>query len=238
MTIVSEQSAKKRSEHAESLTFSWLYGRVQRYVSETKGPGPTRFERWSFWIAMAAAAIGFAIAQTWSHWLPGEVAIWLVRACLAVELGGVALSLIGTLRRELPQFLRSRQVHADEMDLDFGKWRELALELQEFPAVERDARLRFVEELRSNMDRRMGLVFGSVQRLGVFPLLVALYLQFRDWTWGDWTSAFDVNLVEGILVFAMFVLYGTGWLLIGLRTRMDTYASVLRESMEGDTGRS
>ncbi|TQD40317.1 hypothetical protein FKV25_14585 [Lysobacter aestuarii] len=88
------------------------------------------------------------------------------------------------------------------------------------------------------MDRRMGLVFGSVQRLGVFPLLVALYLQFRDWTWGDWTSAFDVNLVEGILVFAMFVLYGTGWLLIGLRTRMDTYASVLRESMEGDTGRS
>jgi hypothetical protein len=97
-----------------------------------------------------------------------------------------------------------------------------------------EERLRFVQSLRTNMDNRMGVVFGGVQRLGIFPLLIALYFQFRDWKWGDWGAAFDVNLFAGLLILAMLLMYGMGWLLVGLRTRLDTYASVLQESL-GDT---
>lgn len=77
------------------------------------------------------------------------------------------------------------------------------------------------------MNERMGLVYGGFQRLGIFPVLVALYLQFRNWELGDWASAFDVNLVAGLLIWMMVLMYAAGWLLIGLRTRLDTYVNLL-----------
>lgn len=225
--------ARTGNEVGPGLTFAWLYRRVQDHVDQTKSAtGPSRLERRSFWIAIAAAVVGFAVATTWSHWLPGTVALWAVRICLAVEVVGVLTSLACTVRRELPQFHRSRQAHANEMDLDYRKWQALASELRQFPLSERQSRLRFVRELGTNMDRRMGLVFGSTQKLGVFPVLIALYFQFRNWEWGDWTSAFDLSLPAALLILLILILYGMGWLLIGLRTRMDSYAWLLQESLE------
>ncbi|HAU80139.1 MAG TPA: hypothetical protein DCW96_05630 [Stenotrophomonas sp.] len=82
------------------------------------------------------------------------------------------------------------------------------------------------------MNERMGLVFGGMQHLGIFPVLVALYLQFRNWTWGDWAAAFDVNPVAGLIIWMMVVLYVAGWMLIGLRTRLDTYVSLLETALQ------
>ncbi|KAF1722452.1 hypothetical protein CSC75_03120 [Pseudoxanthomonas wuyuanensis] len=82
------------------------------------------------------------------------------------------------------------------------------------------------------MSERMGLLLGGIQRLGILPLLVALYLQFRNWEWGDWTSAFDVNLVAGLLIWTMLLLYAGGWFLVGLRFQLDAYVSLLESSLE------
>lgn len=219
-------------EEPSSLTFAWLYARVQGYVASTSKPAQPRIERWSFWIAMGAAGAGLIVGATWTRWLSPTAALLTVKILLATELVGLLLSVGLMLIREAPQFFRSRQVHAGEMDDDFGKWQGLVEELRQFSPEQRRARLRFVQSLRTNMDNRMGVVFGGVQRLGIFPLLIALYFQFRDWKWGDWGAAFNVNLVAGLLIFALLLLYGMGWLLVGLRTRLDTYASVLQESLE------
>ena len=64
------------------------------------------------------------------------------------------------------------------------------------------------------------------------PVLVALYLQFRNWTWGDWATAFDVNPVAGLIIWMMVLLYAAGWMLIGLRTRLDTYVSLLEAALQ------
>jgi hypothetical protein len=216
------------------LTFSWLYARVQDYVASTSKPAQPRIERWSFWIAMGAAGVGLIVGATWTRWLSPTAALLTVKVLLATELAGLLLSVGLMLIREAPQFFRSRQVHAGEMDDDFGKWQALVEELRQFSPEQRGAHLRFVQSLRTNMDNRMGVVFGGVQRLGIFPLLIALYFQFRDWKWGDWGAAFDVNLFAGLLILAMLLMYGMGWRLVGLRTRLDTYASVLEESL-GDT---
>jgi hypothetical protein len=223
----------KDESSSPTLTFAWLYARVQDYVASTSKPAQPRVERWSFWFGMAAAGAGLIVGATWTRWLSPTAALLTVKVLLATELVGLLLSVGLMLVREAPQFLRSRQVHADEMDADFGKWQGLIEELRQFSPEQRGARLRFVQSLRTNMDNRMGVVFGGVQRLGIFPLLIALYFQFRDWKWGDWGAAFDVNLVAGLLIFALLLLYGMGWLLVGLRTRLDTYASVLQESLEG-----
>ncbi len=67
--------------------------------------------------------------------------------------------------------------------------------------------------------------------LKLFPMLVALYLQFRNWKWGDWAAAFDVNLVSGMVIAAMVLLYVLGWVLMGMRIRLDTYVNLLEASL-------
>ncbi|WP_414487497.1 hypothetical protein [Stenotrophomonas maltophilia] len=116
------------------------------------------------------------------------------------------------------------------MDDEFAHWQAVIADLRRFPGAERERRLKYVSHLRSNMIERMGLMYGGLQRLGPFPLLIALYLQFREWKWGDWTSAFDVGVLGAFLIYALVLLYLAGWLLIGLRTRLDTYVALLEGS--------
>lgn len=82
------------------------------------------------------------------------------------------------------------------------------------------------------MTDRMGLMYGGLQKLGPFPVLVALYLQFRTWTPGDWAGGFDVNPVLGLLIFSMVLLYALGWVLVGMRTRLDVYSALLDTSLK------
>lgn len=61
--------------------------------------------------------------------------------------------------------------------------------------------------------------------LGPFPLLLALYLQFRGWKWGEWGAVFDVGWVGALLIFGLTLLYLLGWMLIGQRIRLDSYVA-------------
>lgn len=213
----------------ESLTFAWLYERVQAYTADHR-PGPGVLERWSFWIGFGMAGVGLA-SPLLGRWLPVSQIAVLAAICLAAELIGLGVSLSLMLKRTWPLLIRFRRAHASDMDVDYAKWQSVVAELRRFPIKERAAHLRFLISLRQRMGERVGLAFGGVQRLGVFPVLIALYLQFRNWKWGDWAGAFDVHLVAGLLIWAMVLLYGAGWFLIGLRTRLDSYVALLEESL-------
>jgi len=207
---------------------------VQRYAANSDQVGPSQLERCSFWIGFGMAGLGLA-ASGLLRWVSPVAVLYITGICLVAELAGIGLSLGLMLRRTLPKLMRFRQVHAVEIDADFDKWQELIAELRRFPHSEREQRLRFVAALSSRMDQRLGLAYGSVQRLGIFPVLLALYLQLRNWKWGDWTGAFDVNLLAGLLIWAMVLLYAGGWLLIGLRTRLETYVDLLENSLRYDS---
>lgn len=158
---------------------------------------------------------------------------WIIVACLVIEVAGLGLSMALTLRRELPQLLRAKAQHAQEMDSEFADWQGLVAELRRYPRGAREARLRYVTSLRMSMGERLGMLFGGAERLGVFPVLIALYLQFRNWEWGDWAGAFDVNLIAGLLIWVIVLFYGMGWLLVSLRSRLDSYVRLLEESLQG-----
>lgn len=213
------------------LSFSWLHQRVAAYVAHSLYPKPSWVERASVWVAVGAAGIGLLVDALHPRVLAAQTASTALTACLVVELAGFAVHLVLLAKRELPQLLKPRLAHAAEMDVDFAYWRHLVDELRGFPRVQTEEMLRFASALRDRMNERMGLVYGGFQRLGVFPVLIALYLQFRNWKWGDWASAFDVNLVAGLLIWMMVLLYAAGWLLIGLRTRLDTYVSLLETAV-------
>ncbi|WP_223202837.1 hypothetical protein [Stenotrophomonas sp. 169] len=218
-------------DSGEALTFDWLYQQVQRYAKHSVYPQASRIERWSFRIGLLAAAIGIIAGVTPARWLDPTVALPVTLVCVCVEIGGFLLGFVLQARRDLRQYTQPRLSHAKEMDADFAHWRELVQRLHAFPRQQREERLRFVSTLRTGMTDRMGMMYGGLQRLGPFPLLIALYLQFRHWQWGDWSAVFDVTFIEAVLIVAMVLLYAVGWLLVGLRVRLDTYVSLLEASL-------
>lgn len=215
----------------QELTFHWLYQRVQGLVEHSIYRKAGRVETWSFRIGMGAAIIGIVTAQLPDRWLPIGAVLQVVIACLAIEIGGFIVGGALAARRGIRQFSQPRLSHAKEMDGDFAHWQAVVTELRRFPRIERERRLKYVSQLRNNMIERMGLMYGGLQRLGPFPLLIAFYLQFRGWKWGDWAGAFDVSLVGGLLILAMVLLYLLGWMLISMRIRLDTYVALLEGSI-------
>jgi len=213
------------------LTYSWLYQQVQMWANQSIYPKPSRVEKWSFRLGLLAAGVGLLAAAVSPSVLPPVQAAVITSICLLIEIGGFLVGGLLTAKREWRQYAKPRLSHAEEMDGEFDHWRTLIESLREFPRTQREERLRFVTALRQGMTERMGLMYGGLQKLGPFPVLIALYLQFRNWEWGDWAGAFDVNLVGGLLIFAMVLMYALGWVLMAVRTRLDTYVNLLEAAL-------
>ncbi|HGM5917870.1 TPA: hypothetical protein ACKP5X_000104 [Stenotrophomonas maltophilia] len=216
---------------SQELTFHWLYQRVQGLVEHSIYPKAGRVETWSFRVGVLAALVGVLSSQLPERWVAVTFTSPLVTACLVVEIASFIVAGVFAARRGIRQFSQPRLSHAQEMDGEFSRWQGVIAELRGFPRVERERRLKYVSHLRTSMIERMGLMYGGLQRLGPFPLLIALYLQVRGWQWGDWASAFDVGALGAFLIYGLALLYLAGWMLIGLRTRLDTYVALLEGSI-------
>ncbi|TDV30803.1 hypothetical protein [Stenotrophomonas sp. CC22-02] len=216
---------------SQELTFHWLYQRVQGLVEHSIYPKAGRVERWAFRVGVLAALVGVLSSQLPERWVAVTFTSPLVTACLVVEIASFIVAGVFAARRGIRQFSQPRLSHAQEMDGEFSQWQGVIAELRGFPRVERERRLKYVSHLRTSMIERMGLMYGGLQRLGPFPLLIALYLQVRGWQWGDWASAFDVGALGAFLIYGLVLLYLAGWMLIGLRTRLDTYVALLEGSI-------
>ena len=214
------------------LTYSWLYEQVQTWANQSIYPKASRVESWSFRFGLLAAGIGLLAAAASPSIIPPIQAAVITSICLLIEVVGFLAGGLLAAKREWRQYAKPRLSHAEEMDGEFNHWRTLIVSLRAFPRNQREERLRFVTALRQGMTERMGLVYGGLQKLGPFPVLAALYLQFRNWEWGDWAGAFDVNLVAGLLIFAMVLLYAAGWVLVAVRTRLDTYVGLLEAALQ------
>ncbi len=80
-----------------------------------------------------------------------------------------------------------------------------------------------------DMQVRPGLRRAAEARL--LPRVGALHLQLRTWKWGDWAGAFDVNPIAAVLIFGIVLLYALGWVLVGIRSRLETYVNLLEASL-------
>ncbi|HBK46300.1 MAG TPA: hypothetical protein DDZ67_07670 [Xanthomonadaceae bacterium] len=69
-----------------------------------------------------------------------------------------------------------------------------------------------------------------MEKLGVLPILIALYLQFRYWQWDGWRPLFNVTLAQGLLAALMLTAYFLSWFLIRLRLRVHAYELLLEEA--------
>lgn len=153
-----------------------------------------------------------------------------------MEVIGLGVWLVLRMRRELRDFKMPHAQYARELDESYTSYRELACELNVFPRVELQRLLRYLKARRNSLAYNTGLLSGNVERLGLLPVLAMLYVQFKDWTFGDWTSLWSsVHLVGGSLLWAIFLVYLGSWWLVRLRMRLDVYQAFLEEALEEGT---
>lgn len=211
---------------AAPLSFSWLHGAMTGYMREGSASRAAVIERWAFGIGFSMGIIGVVVSSL-PGWIPPEITLGILLVCVGVEIAGLGLWFVLIIW----QLLRAGNTHADEMDHAYAGYHRLLERLARFPRTQREQHLRFAAGLNSRITDRLGLLFGSMQALGVFPVVIAVYLQFRGWEWGGWAGAFDVSLVGGFLIGMLVLLYGLGWMAINLRSRVAFYARALEDSL-------
>lgn len=217
------------------LDFERMDEMVDAYAAAKKGSLPGRAERYAF----AIGVVGTVFALVTSGLSPQYLSVWWGVGGVVVELAGFTLFLVLFLKREWRSFRNSKRDYAIELDRDFVKYVGYVRQLREYPRNQRDRLLRYIQARRKVMHSRMSLVTGGMERLGVMPLLAALYLQFKDWRLGDWAALGEVTFVQGFLAVALLVIYMASWALILLYSRTESYELLLLEAaaQEDEAGR-
>lgn len=212
------------------VSFALLDEKVSQYIKETTGDDrPGRLERWSMAVGWAAGGLGLVLSKACS----GKPALVLASTALAVELIGLGIGLACMIRREWHSFRRPHTQFSKELDEAYTFYRGLAGSLSVYGHSELQPRLRYLRTRKASLEYRTGLFSGSMERLGVLPILAVLYVQFKDWKLGDWTSLWSsVHLVGGLLLWSLFLAYMASWWLIRLRSRLDAYEALLVEVLE------
>ncbi len=213
------------------LSFPSLSVAMGHYVqtTELRRAGPV--ERWSLIIALIGAGVGLIVGGL----LDGKPGLYVTLIGLAVELSGFLVWFVLMGIREWPSFRSPFADHATQMEQEFHRYQAIVAALRQFPLEQRRRREAFMRDLRTGMHERLGLVTGSMEKLGIVPILLALYLQFKDWHWGDWAALSKISLPQGVLAFALLLAYAMFWHIIRLRIRVQSYERLLTEANRQDS---
>ena len=92
-----------------------------------------------------------------------------------------------------------------------------------------------MRDRRTNMHDRLGLFTGGMEKLGFMPVLLALYLQLKDWRMGDWTVLSKITLTQGVLAFILLFAFAMSWHLVRLRIRVQSYEQLLTAANRQDS---
>jgi len=210
----------------EPLTYALIEKRIDQYAKDVGDDKPGIVER----LALGTTMVSWIPLLLAIQFLKSRTAVLVLGACAILLLIVLGVGVICFVRREWRTFHRRHDKLSRELDRDYDQWRELVTAARRFPRVELARRLRYLSTRKSSLAYRMGLVTGSVQRLGILPLLAILYVQFKDWRFGDWQAFGQVHMVGGLLLWALFLAYLGAWWLVGLGTRWDAYEALLIEA--------
>ncbi|RAO75914.1 hypothetical protein [Dyella jiangningensis] len=209
-----------------SLDFAYLEREVSQALLNTADPSPSAVERWSFALGFLIAGIASLVGTL----IGGSTGLRIVQVGLVLELAGVLVSVVCFVRRVWGTFAHKHVGLASDLDRDFEELQRVLTWLRTFPYEERSRRLRFLQGRKATFAYRFGLIAGGVERLGVLPVLGLLYLQFKDWEFGDWEALGRVHMVGGLLLWMLLLTYLGAWWLAGLKGRVDLYEILLTEA--------
>ena len=217
-------------DNSPQLSFVLMDRLMDEFSAGTRGKQAGKVER----IAMAAGVAGALAGILLGSFLPKPFDLYAAVFGLAVECIGFAVGMFLSFKRDWRWFRHARKETAETMDSDFLKFEEYVHQLRQFPARDRARRHRYIRDRSTRMMSRTRLFTGGMERLGVFPLLLALYIQLKDWKLGDWAALNNVTFVQGALIFALMLAYLMFLHLMHIHSRIEAIEVLLNESAERD----
>jgi len=210
----------------EPLTYALIEKEIDQYAKDVGDDKPGLAER----LAWSTTMVSWLPLLLVTQFVKSRIAALALGACTALLAIALGVGVFCFVRREWRTFRRRHDKLSRELDRDYHQWRLMVAEMRCFPKIELTRRLRYLSARKSSLSYRMGLFTGSIQHLGILPLLAILYLQFKDWRFGDWQALGQVHMVGGLLLWTLFVAYLLSWWLVGLGTRWDAYEALLIEA--------
>ncbi len=209
----------------EQLDVAAINARIDALGPEADG---TLFSRGDafvllFWIG------SFVVGSAILLWLRNDLGLLLFR--IAVW-GGFAIGLALLLFRYRAEILNPHQSFAAKMDQDHVVFRKLDVWLRRSSFEDRERLLRFVKARQGILSRQLNTLVGGFQHLGLLPVLVALYLQFRGAGDEGWSHFTQVNWTAQILLAMVLGLYVVATQASRLRKRTELIEVLLVESLQ------
>lgn len=163
------------------------------------------------------------------HFLtPALWMVWMTRAGLGLAIVGFAPGFIRSLVVLGISFWHWRPDQARQLDHDFGQYRELRDWLCRFSVPSCLEALRFARRGRERLASKLGLIAGSLEKVGILPMAVAVILQLK--AFGGELG--DVPLWQAVLAMFLVVIYAIGFLGALMRVRLELYEMILVDSLE------
>lgn len=220
----------QRTQDPPELTFVMMDGLMDEFSARTRGKQAGKIERIATATGVAGALAGILLGSL----LPEPFNLYAAIVGLGVECLGFAIGMALSFKRDWRWIRHARKDTAESMDTDFLKFEEYIHQLRQFPARDRARRHRYIRDSSTRMISRTRLFTGGMERLGVFPLLLALYIQLKDWKFGDWAALNNVTLIQGMLIFALMLAYLIFLHLMHIHSRIEAIEVLLNESAERD----
>lgn len=171
------------------------------------------------------AALGGTLA---SQFIPLHEAPRLVIAAssLVLELLGFVVGAFWRLPK-LPRPARERQEFADQLDFEMANDQDVICWLSRFPKA-RLAAMRDYAGYRADLfRRRLPIMTGGLEKMGILPLAAALFVQLKNFSWPP-----HLSTIQWILSAGLVGLYIGGLLQLSVLFRSESYARFLSVALE------
>lgn len=213
-----------RKAESSKLTFAALNARIDAIPEfpEDATIFPKKM-KWGFATAIAGALLALLSIKL----LPGNIyTVALSSLGVVVECAGALVAAISQVPKKWPSFANERSDTAERLDFDLPHHLALVGWLRTFPIEQRRTLSEFVTYRHARMKEKLPMLTGSIEKLGALPVVIALYLQFKDMHWPPHPSWAEI-----FLIFALVLAYWLSVLQVSVRLRLQLYETLLCKAL-------
>jgi hypothetical protein len=129
-------------------------------------------------------------------------------------------------------YRRQHDIFARDLDQQRVKYDVLVDAVRRYPLPVITTCLHFIRDRKSTIAYRAGRVSGGLDKMGVLPLWLAMYLPFKDWSFEGWRELLGhVHLLGNFLLSMLRVTYLISWWGVRAKGCLDLYERVLTEAL-------
>ena len=161
----------------------------------------------------------FLEPKTWMAYM-AHAGVWMAFI-------GYAPGFVRTVYVMATSMRRWRDDQVAQLDHDLEQFRSLHTWLRRHPTELVAEHLRFVQMVRARLTAKLGFLAGSLDKLGILPLLVALAIQLN--VYADWDKVPQWQAILGLFAGITYLVAFIGSL---MRLRLDLYDAVLAEALQ------